>query len=57
MTVSDLLHKTDSRELTEWMVYYKLKNDDYENMKSGKKEESKESLGNQIKASMAGYKR
>jgi hypothetical protein len=57
MTVSDLLSKTDSRELTEWMVYYKLKNDDYENMKSGKKEESKESLGNQIKASMAGYKR
>lgn len=57
MTVSDLLSKTDSRELTEWMVYYKLKNDDYEKLKSGKKEESKESLANQIKASMAGYKR
>jgi len=55
MTVKELLEKADSKELTEWMVYYRLKNEEYDKM--SKKEQSKESLANQIKASMVGYKR
>lgn len=56
MTVRELLEKADSKELTEWMVYYKLKNEDYEKMRGGK-QESSEAVGNKILASLVGLKR
>lgn len=55
MTVKQLLNNLDSRELSEWMVYYQLEKEDMEKMRQGNKDALP--VESKIKMDMAGYRK
>jgi hypothetical protein len=55
MTVGELERSATSLEIEEWMVYYRIKNEEWDKKKQGVKEP--EQLGNELKAALIGMKR